>query len=121
MIMQPATDANAVIVIDAKAHAYNLGLYELASLLPESEKLTALDCCLWLRKCLDAFTSPTESTRNVYSVVQAARQLGVSPRMVYRLCEAGELEYKRIGRRITITAKRLSEYQDRDEWSLFDK
>jgi excisionase family DNA binding protein len=120
-IKQPATEANAAIVIDAKANAYSLGLYDLASLLPEPEKLTALDCCLLLRKCLDVFTSPTEPTRNVYSIAQAARQLGVSPRLVYRLCESGELECKRIGRRITITAKQLSDYQERDEWSLFDQ
>jgi excisionase family DNA binding protein len=120
-IKQPATEGNAAIVIDAKAHAYNLGLYDLASMLPEPEKLTALDCCLWLRKCLDVFTSPTEPTRNVYSIAQAARQLGVGQRTVYRLCESGELGCKRIGRRITITAKQLTEYQERDEWSLFDQ
>ena len=43
-----------------------------------------------------------EPVEGPYTVVQAAQRLGVSKEKVYALCDSGELQCTRIGRRITI-------------------
>jgi excisionase family DNA binding protein len=51
-----------------------------------------------------------------FSVVQAAKELGVSKEMVYRLCNENALPHSRIGRRITISSQQLAEFQTRPKF-----
>lgn len=53
----------------------------------------------------------TPPASGVYSVKQAAKQLGVSKETVYGLCASGELDCTKIGRRITITQQHLDAYR----------
>jgi len=63
-----------------------------------------------LLECLNAIPEPQD--KQVYSLEEAALRLGVSRRTVSRLRDAGELEFNRIRRRVTITAKQLADYQE---------
>ncbi len=63
-----------------------------------------------LIECLNVIPQPTD--KGIYSLEEAAERLGVSRRTVSRLIDNGELECTRIGRRVTITAKQLGDYQE---------
>src|ERR1043165_1293178 len=52
-IDRPATAREAHTVYEAKRIAYDLGLRELADMMPERDLKTPLDCCLRLHDCLD--------------------------------------------------------------------
>jgi len=47
------------------------------------------------------------------SVENAALSTGVSPRKIWSLVKSGELDSRRIGRRVVVTAEALRDYLDR--------
>jgi excisionase family DNA binding protein len=111
-IKRPANVREAEIVTEAKAHAYNLGIYPLANCLPERETKTPLDACLRLRECLDFFDAPTPSDgTTAMDVETVAKILGVSGESIYRLCRKQLMPHTRVGKRITISPAQLEDYR----------
>jgi excisionase family DNA binding protein len=49
------------------------------------------------------------------SVRQAAKLLGVSRGIIYRLCCEGVMPHNKVGRRVTITPAQLEEYQSQQQ------
>lgn len=47
--------------------------------------------------------------RTMLTVAEAAEQLRVSPQLVYRLARDGELEHRRLGRRVLIPRAAIDE------------
>lgn len=56
---------------------------------------------------------PATPASGPLSVKAAAKRLGVSKEIVYKLCADNELPHNRIGRRITITPQQLDVYLNR--------
>ena len=53
----------------------------------------------------------TGSESDAMSIKEAAKQLGVSKGILYRLCQDGVMPHNKIGRRITITPAQIEEYR----------
>lgn len=107
----------ARLIRRAKRHAYTLGLYELANLLPERETKTPLDGLLRLREC-SQWRGALPADGRALTVRQAATALGISERLARDLIERGQLGHHRVGNgrgRIRIRPSDLSEYQSRAE------
>lgn len=55
-----------------------------------------------------------------YTVREVAQLLRVSPMTVYRMCDTGQLDGKRVGRQVRIPAKTLYRYLSEDTTELHD-
>jgi len=100
-IERPATEHEANIVFEAKKHAYFLGLYELANMMPERVLKTPLDCCLRLRECLDYVEHPRPTNYEddtLIDVKEAARLIGYSIDRTRKLAKSGQITYVQFGR-----------------------
>jgi excisionase family DNA binding protein len=113
-IERPATEHEANIVFEAKKHAYFLGLYELASTMPERDLKTPLDCCLRLRECVDYVESPPPAAYDEDTLIdlkEAARLIGYSEDRTRRLAKKGDITYVQNGRgRIKFRRESIDEY-----------
>jgi excisionase family DNA binding protein len=71
----------------------------------------------YLAACIAATKEPIETppANGPLSVVQAAKELGVSKETVYKLCAEGDLSHVRIANRITITREQLEQYREEQE------
>lgn len=107
----------AGVIRRAKAHAYRLGLYDLADRLPERKYKTCLDGLLRLRECAEwRQVPPAASDGQAMTVRQAAVALGISERLARDLIANGELPHHRVGSgrgRVRIRARDLEAYQNR--------
>jgi excisionase family DNA binding protein len=63
-----------------------------------------------LAECLAA-CPPEPETNGALSVLQVAKQLGVSKETVYAMCRDGRMPRNKIGRRIVITPEQLASFQ----------
>ena len=55
------------------------------------------------------------------SVAQAAKKIGVSARLIYKLVNSGALTHVRVGHRIIIPKSELEDYLNRNRFSAFKR
>lgn len=95
-IARGATEHATQIMFEAKAHAYQLGLYDLVKQLPESELTTPLDCCLRLRDCLAYLECPPSADRRNDALIgleEAARILGYKTAGLRKIVRQNRIQY----------------------------
>jgi excisionase family DNA binding protein len=56
------------------------------------------------------------TTESYLSVSQAAKKIGVSARLIYKLINSGSLTHIRVGHRIIIPKSELGNYLDRNRF-----
>jgi excisionase family DNA binding protein len=63
-----------------------------------------------LRQEVAELKTPNQSGAAM-SIAEAAKNLGVSRGILYRLCQDGLMPHTKVGRRVTITPDQILEYQ----------
>lgn len=108
---EPATQREALTIAKAKEFCFQLGLLDFALSLPQEPVKTPLSCAIQLKRCLAALAAPPDAAATEFlSIRQAAQVSNLSERMLYRLCESGDLTHRRVGRAIRIKRSDLEEY-----------